>query len=247
MKGYRIIVSGAAVVFFAVSSTVPALASGGASIAAAPTVAFGQQEFGNTATDDAAAGGCDSWWLVPTIAGDHLTVDWESMPAANGNQPAYYANLYPVGTDDFDVTQTAPVASGTLSSNNHQQLTYVAPRTGTMPLDFTNNCGNNGTGPYDFFVYVSHQLILNFSAKANRARTRLTFRVAIHNPDGGVVTSRNLRATYEQRVRRSWVRLASVSAPFAYTKTWKYGSAQTAFRVVVAGPGYRTATRSLTI
>jgi hypothetical protein len=64
---------------------VPAFAAGGATIASAPTVAYGQQEFGNTATDSTVAQdlchGSDqtSWWLASVTAGDRLTIDFGGL------------------------------------------------------------------------------------------------------------------------------------------------------------------------
>jgi hypothetical protein len=91
------------------------VATGGGSIASAPTVAYGQLEFGNTATDlpanEFANGYCYSWWLVPAITGDKITIDWTSEPDANGAYlTALWAYLYPVGTTDFNFPNTNPVA-----------------------------------------------------------------------------------------------------------------------------------------
>jgi hypothetical protein len=79
------------------------------------SVAYGQLEFGNTATDlpanEFANGYCYSWWLVPAITGDKITIDWTSEPDANGAYlTALWAYLYPVGTTDFNFPNTNPVA-----------------------------------------------------------------------------------------------------------------------------------------
>ena len=151
-----------------------ALAAGGNSIAAAPTVAYGQQEFGNTLTDNNVHVDCHGWsyWLLPVTAGDHLTIDFEG-------QGAQSEALYPVGTNDFNVTDTSPVQEATLGENGHQQALYTVKQTGVMPLVFyvsvERGCGE-ANGPYDFTVSAEHALVLSLSAaRVNRHRHETTF------------------------------------------------------------------------
>jgi hypothetical protein len=67
-----------------------ASATARANIASAPTVAYGVQEFGNTATDSTPLQGLcpdietDTWWLLPVLAGDAVTINFEG---AGGGRP----------------------------------------------------------------------------------------------------------------------------------------------------------------
>ena len=56
-----------------------AMAEGGTSIATAPVVTWGEQEFGNTAqgTHLFVPHGFDQFWGLNVVAGDKLTIDWE--------------------------------------------------------------------------------------------------------------------------------------------------------------------------
>jgi len=111
-----------------------ALADGGPSIAAAPGIAYGQQEFGSTATGGFESQGCcacpvyNSYWLATVVAGDRVTVNWEG--AANST----YLAVYPVHTTDFTVATTDPAEEQGLNSNGKNQLVFA---------------GSNCTAAYD--------------------------------------------------------------------------------------------------
>ena len=100
---------------------------------------YGQQEFGNTATDNPNAAcvlghGVEaewSYWLTPSLtAGDQLTVDF-------GGLANLYAYLYPVGTTDYNVSSTDWVANANAVDTQHGEVRYSAPRDGVMPLEFS--------------------------------------------------------------------------------------------------------------
>lgn len=63
-----------AVVSFVLTVAASAQAEGGAGIATAPTVAFGQQEFGTLSTPNAQCVYA-SWWLLPVVTGDTIQID----------------------------------------------------------------------------------------------------------------------------------------------------------------------------
>jgi hypothetical protein len=143
---------------FSLAAPAVSLASGGAQISGAPVVTYGVQEFGNTATDhgegdEGCAGnsGNSSWWALPVMAGDSVTIDWE------GN--AEYLDVLPVGTTDFTVSSAPIFVSSDRSENDKQQLVFSAPVTGSVPLDFSNCDGRQG--PYDFTAYVQHEVVLS--------------------------------------------------------------------------------------
>jgi hypothetical protein len=222
----------------------PALATGGDSIASAPTVAYGQQEFGNTLTDNNVKADCHGWsyWLLPVVAGDELTIDYEG-------QGAQSEALYPVGTNDFNVTDTETVQTSATGSNDHQQALYTVAQTGIMPLVFyvsqERGCGGPN-GPYDFWVYDEHKMVLDLTASSNRRHHTTTFTVAVHTPDGVAIAEAALDATLEMRVGDSWVRLATHAQPFTFSVRWspRERNVLQTVRAVVSGSGYRTATTS---
>jgi len=233
-----------------------ALASGGGSIASAPTVAYGQQESGNTATDLPAnyfaLGYCYSWWLVPAITGDKITIDWTSEPDANGAYlTALWAYLYPVGTTDFNFPNTNPVAEKDVNYavTGLQELQYVANRDGTMPLEFqaaASDCQQDA-GPYSFTAYISHELVLGLRAHTNRAHHSTTFSVAVHNPDGAPIAGVPLIATYQLLTHRHWQTIGS--GALQSTKRWTPAQRDTfqSVRVTVSGPSYRSASQSIRV
>lgn len=143
-----------------------AAAEGGTSIASAPTVTYGQQQFGNTATgarEDRCENKYFSFWGLPVLAGDEAIVDWESV--------AKYTQLYlmPVGTTDFTFHQTNAVAEQNLSTNNKNQLRYRAPVTGIVPLVFVycEYSSEDPAGPYTFIASVRHAVFATLAPITN--------------------------------------------------------------------------------
>ena len=223
----------------------PALATGGRTITSAPAVVFGQQEFGNTATDGASAnptgvfGGCDnspnyeSLWNLPVTAGDRITIDYE------GDLAGMF--LFPVGTTDFDVSQ-ASHAESDAGSNQKGEDAFNAAQSGTMPLEFFAGCASTGPGPYDFTAFVKHALVVALSvAHVDRAHHRTTFAVRIHNPDGAPVSDPSLHVSVQNGGR--WVRLGAAGSR-AFHINWRRAlrGKLESVRVQVYGPAYLTTT-----
>jgi hypothetical protein len=139
-----------------------ATAAGGKSIATAPTVTYGQQEFGNTAEDQYLANSCGglggawrSYWNLPVTAGDLLTINWEALPGT-------HLDLTAAGTTDYTVFDSGgPVLFEELTSNDKAQAQYAAPVSGTMPLYF-RVCEEPDAepGPYSFTATDQHGLSL---------------------------------------------------------------------------------------
>jgi hypothetical protein len=153
----------------------PAMASadGGKTIATAPVVAYGQQQFGNTATGQSLKGSCAiggtvyrSYWASNVMAGDLLTINWEGVPGT-------HLKLVPVGTTDFNFAQTEPVFSQEVSNNGRNQAIYSAPWDGALPLYFEvcNSGSFQPPGPYNFTATDQHTV---FTALAPRAAMRPT-------------------------------------------------------------------------
>jgi len=227
-----------------------ALASGGSSIASAPTVVYGQQEFGNTAADSPFYNFfSNSWWLLPVTTGDRITLDLQSEIVdctsciSNGPTPdVSEEKIYPIGTSDFNLSSAAPVRDNNPSDTGYLQDVVAASRTGIMPLDFTAYVGN--PGPYNFTVYVQHAIVLAQYQSANRQKHRTSFSIAVRNPDGGAITDPSLRMRF---VVGNLSR--TVAQPFAFSVSWnrrQRGKWQTA-RITVSGPSYQTASMKIRV
>lgn len=172
--------------FLLVLPQAQASASGGASIASAPLVVYGQQEFGNTASDggNASPNGvsldCDngpnyeSLWNLPVVAGDKVTIDYEG--AIGG------LLIFETGTTDYSVG-SARYRESYPGENRKGEFVFSAPRTGIMPINFFLGCASYGPGPYDFTAADRHKLILSLAPRAYIIPTN-TLTAQVHLADG---------------------------------------------------------------
>lgn len=172
-----------------------ASAEGGTSIATAPTVTYGQQEFGNTAEYqvpyDEKCGDAASWrsfWNLPVSAGDLLTIDWEATRTTE-------LELLPVGTTDYTLSTVEPALIELPSTNYKAQSQYLVPLTGTMPLVLgTCEYLGHSPGPYNFTVTAQHGLVVSLASPPSTIQTnsvisgtaKLTSGTAV--PDGMAFT-----------------------------------------------------------
>jgi hypothetical protein len=227
---------------------VPALAAGGATIGAAPTVAYGQQEFGNTATDSTPAqdlcNGAEqnSWWLLPVTAGDRVIIDFQGTGAQ-------YEALYPVGTSDYNVNNASSVEHAELGSNGAQEAVVTVQQDGTMPLDFsTYDCtfGNFGKpGPYNFTVGVQHALVVSLAVTGmNRRRHRTSFSLGVHSPNGVAISNPSLQVAVQRLAGGKWIAVRTTTAAATIPVAWARAlrGRWQSVRVEVSGSGYLSAT-----
>jgi hypothetical protein len=186
----------------------PAFADGGQTIAAATPVVIGEQQFGNTANGGALAGGCYpnnlsvyySWWSLPVIAGDSVTIDWEVSAPASGTAIGVWAT----GTTDFTIEQTKAAQSQDLNSNNKAELKFAAPQTGNMPLAFVVDTLCRGVqGPYDFTATIKHGVLLALP-RVSSLRRHSQLRVRAHTPDGGKITDPRLKIDVQISTGQTW-------------------------------------------
>jgi hypothetical protein len=224
----------------------PAWAEGGASIAAAPAVVYGQQEFGSL-SQGPNENGCvplyRSWWTLPVMTGDEVTVDWETQDSN------VYLHLYPPGTTDFTFPQTNPVAESFLNDNLKAELTYLAPQTGSLPLEFFANsdCGVV-PGPYAFTAYVIHSVRL-FIAHRGRLPLSGTMAVGVHTPVGEPISDPNLQVMLEIKSRGHWYTAGTATpvnglANIAFRLSAKLRHQHVSLRAVAHGSAYRAASSS---
>jgi hypothetical protein len=232
-----------------------ALAAGGGSIATAPTVSFGVQEFGNTAIDDPGDGFCSfgaggdpsangrSFWLLSAITGDLFKIDFESTVPPAPNQfweGAPGLGAYPVGTTDFNFDTESHVAGANTQDNGKGELVFTAPRTGTMVLRFANCSDNDSSGAYDFVATVLHRAVLGVRTATNARRHRTKVSLSLHTPDGGLINPGGFTLFCATQQGRTFRTVAKVVPATGCTVKWhkaQRGKRQLV-RLTVTGPGY---------
>lgn len=235
-------------------------AEGGASIATAPTVTPGRQEFGNLVNGVAVPNGCsgeithNQWWLLSITVGDHVVIDWEE-PVEIATDHAGIA-VYPVGTTDFNYPHTSSVLVQHLNSNAKNEATFVATRSGNMPMLIASaieNCFAGIPGPYSFTESVTHALNVA-PPRVRRVAHHGHVTVAVHNPEGGPISSPLLRVALQvQRPNGSWhsVGTAAVThsaAHIRYTIPRRLLTKAVMLRATAHGAGYlTTSSRSIKV
>jgi hypothetical protein len=228
-----------------------ARAEGGASIASAPAVTYGQQEFSNMAGGSHVTaecglfggfGGCcesyyHQFWSLSVLAGDMLTIDWES------ELPELELKLVPVGTTDFTLNKNKPVAEQQLENNGKNELKYRAPQSGSLPMDF--KLCKVAPGPYDFTVYVSHTVRLFLDRRA-KLPTRGTVAVSVRTLDGSPISDSALEVKLQVELHGHWHTVGSsqVSSGVAnvpYRLARKQRHRRVDLRAMAQGPSYQVA------
>jgi hypothetical protein len=228
---------------------VASIVGGGSSIATAPTVVPGQQEFGDSG-DRSFQRSCTrkgSYWKIALVAGDHVTIDWE----ANQNFVGAL-NVYPVGTTDFNITSTQTIFGFGIGANGKAESAFVANKTGTYPLVFsTTGCGTQ-TGPFDFVAYVHHQTVLFVRAVGSIPHHLARLSVSVRTPDGHPITDPSLKVSLVGIWSGKWHNLGSrpasqggVVLSFSVPSSLKGQSIR--LRVTATGPSYLTTQTSRTV
>lgn len=213
-----------------------ARAEGGAAISGAPVVAYGQQEFGYVhfvKYED-----CRQWWLLPSVAGDHLQIDWEVQ------DPYVVLRLYPLGTNDFNFPQNNTLTSGGINSNMKAEFTYVSEQTGDLPMLFTDpGCyGNAEPGPYNFTAYVTHSIVVG-SPNIAVLHARGIVAVPVHDPAGGEINTPVVTCVLEIKGRGRWTALgtapvANSLATIHFKVPPRLRHQHVALRALATGAGY---------
>lgn len=175
-----------------------AYADGGPTIAAAKPAPVSVQEFGNTANGGLGQPGCDSstgnsyrsWWELPVLAGDQVTLDW-------GTQITSMAmNILPEGTTDYSLFDVSPVVSENVNDNYVNDATYTVPQDGTLPFEFKSDTGcGSPPGPYNFIVYVQHGVVLSLP-QVSTLPTSGTIAISVHNLDGAPINDPSLTVSF---------------------------------------------------
>lgn len=251
--GARVLACGTAGLACLAVATAPAWADGSQTISGAPTVAFGQQEFGNTSSGTQDSDGYfHSYWALPVIAGDSVTIDWEAPNYASGQYPTL--RIFPVGTTDYNVGTTETSQYQDLSDNGRNELQFTAPRSGTMPVDFRSSCAScdGGAGPYEFTAAVRHRVLLAVPAK-HSLPLHGTVAVTVRDPDGSGVSDAALRISLQVRTAHGAWRAVGAAAPAGGTARIRYvlpsadAGLHLRLRALATGSQYTAATSSLQV
>jgi hypothetical protein len=230
----------------ACAGTATAQASGDAGIASAAVVTYGQQYFGNTATDSSApdCGTHYSWWLLPVVAGDEVDIDFEGTGVK-------YEETWPIGTTDFNVRSTEDLQQAPISNNGKQEAVVEITTSGNLPLAFlASDCDSSFIpGPYDFTATVLHGVKLGIPVLVAPAQAG-TVTVGVHNPDGLALSGPSLSITLQVESADAdsdaWVNVgsgqpANGTATFSYAIPSTYVGKKIQVRAVSTGPGYSDA------
>jgi hypothetical protein len=166
-------------------------AAGGSTIANAPVVVSGQQNFGNTTAmpTQGSSSYRYEYWRLQLISGDAVTINF-GVGTPTTHLEVY---LYQPDVTDFNVLNSGPDKGASPQSNGKGQLLYDAQRSGTYPLMF-RTCCSSGHGPFDFVAYIKHAVKLFIPGRSSIARNG-SVAVQVRNPDGQPVTDKGLKVT----------------------------------------------------
>jgi hypothetical protein len=148
----------ASVAFVAAATAASAMASGGLSIAHAPTISAGAKVSEDSQVDPTAPGGdavgqgCFNdveYWRIQLRAGDKVEVKGTETIAARGFLIAFFAP----GTTDRKIASATSVAHG---FTGEHVVRFTVKATGVYPIAAGPNCYNGTDGPYTFVVSVRH-------------------------------------------------------------------------------------------
>jgi hypothetical protein len=229
-----------------------ALADGGKAIAGAPTIVYGQQEFGTLGNGAVSDNGCSSpayteWWLLPVAAGDQVTINW-GMQVTFGTPNYTGLQIYPVGTTDYTYADADTVVDQALNNNDGgaDQATFTATTTGTMPVAFVSpytTCVAASSGPYNFTAYVLHEMVL--TAPAVGATLSGTADIGVHSPDGAALSS-PVQVSLQVLESGVWTTIGTATAlnglaQIAYGIPSSLAGSLVSLRAVGTGSGYSQA------
>lgn len=242
--------SGAAIATTAAAAA--AYGEGGSSIAQAPLIVPGQQEFGNTVNGTTTDNSCgeavrSQWWRLSVTSGDHVAIDREEPESIRHVWSGLI--VYPSGTTDFNYPQTGSVLTSELNSNGKDEASFVATQSGSMPVLITASrvsCESGTPAPYSFTVYVTHALNIALP-RVDALRLKGTLAISLHTPEGGPVSDASLRVEVQISLRGVWHTIGTGSdgdsvAAVHYTIPRSAAHERVALRALAHGPEYAPAT-----
>jgi len=224
----------------------PAMAEGGGTIAAAPKVVFGQQEFGNLnnggVVNVSFCGNVyEEFWLVPVTIGDRVSLDWEINGWDPNSDGGAEIDLFPVGTTDFTIDNVQALLQSGPNSEGKQQISWTASSSGQMVVRIASSCVSRPYA-YDFTAYVTHALAVSVPA-THIIHTGQQLTVGVHSPDGGTVSGP--KVVLQLRLSGRWISLGSAKTVNSAARVFirvpaHYASQSGLLRAQVSGVGYKT-------
>lgn len=151
------------------------LASGGGSIAEAPTLPVGTL----------VSGGGQPWhqyYRLALYSGDTLTLDLE-MPQAGDCPAALILSLYQPQVTDYQIEAARPIDSTGWVEPGKHEYTWTSPFTGTGTLQ-ASGC-TNGIAPFNLIASAAHQTAITVHAPTLAKRgSVVTLSAVVQSPAG---------------------------------------------------------------
>jgi hypothetical protein len=169
-------------------------------ISSASRVVSNREQFGNLASVRTRSDGLNyDFWRLPVITGDRVRINWDAAPT---DGEVYTLDVFQVRTTDATVGRAYPFETQRTTYHDRQSLSFVAPRTGLMPLEFFTP--QNNAGGLTFTARILHRVDIQLT-NPRVLPSRGVFPVAAHNPDGRRVTDRRLVIHLQEQVsQRRW-------------------------------------------
>ena len=202
-RGLVAVSLGVAIAVTGIALPTPSGASGGSSIALAPTVTSGVEYFGDTASDPTGSGAAipGACFLDVEYSMLHLVAGDEVLVAGKAVLPAWeiHAVVLAAGTTDGNVIAASVISQGWIDSDQP----FTAPSTGDYPLLLGPDCSGTD-GPFHFIVTIARAAEL-YVAQHIQTRTSGTLAVDVRAPDGSPISDPGLTVTLIGRWKGSSV------------------------------------------
>jgi len=216
----RLVACATAIAGVALSLTSAAFASGGASIAEAPTLPVGTL----------ISGGGQPWhqyYRLPLYGSDEVTLDLE-MPGAGACPAALVLSLYQPQVTDYQIEAARPLDSTGWVEPGKHEFKWLSPFTGAGIVQ-ASGC-NSGIAAFNLLITVAHQTAVTVHAPTLAKRGSVVIVSAIVQSPAGVPQGTCLIAgrpapltngRCERRVRLRHGHRQTVGAQFVPDDGWQ--------------------------
>jgi hypothetical protein len=206
------------------------LASGGASIAEAPTIPVGTL----------ISGGGQPWhqyYRLPLYGGDALTLDL-AMPQPGACPAALTLSLYQPQVNDYQIETARPLDSTGWVEQGKHEYTWTSPFTGSGILQ-ASGC-NSGIAAFNLITSVVHQTAITLHAPTLAKRGSLVTVSALVQSPAGVPQGTCLiqhrpvplvGGRCEQRIRVGHGHRQTIGVQFVPEDGWQAASGHRAIRL----------------
>lgn len=191
-----------------------AFAAGSPSIANAPLVQPGVQQFGDNSTCcymNDGFGFHREFWALRLVSGDRVTINWTFPQTGDSNvTPRFFT---PAVTDFNFAGSDSAEAESAGAVNGKGSARLVAGASGRWTLAFVTSAIADDPTAYDFTYYVKHVARLHLAPLASISRTGRVS-LSVRAPDGAAISNTALKVRLEGFWGRGW-RLLATSTPKA--------------------------------